>query len=121
VTHRGYARFSLGVLLVLGGMAAWVAAGHGFPGGSIYRRMTGAEGPTGGLTTAMRAMLRGDVADGAARHPAAPWMFAYLIAQLGWRAIVIVRRPSPDRLWVADLVASLVLFAAAIYVPWLVR
>lgn len=121
MTRRGYARFSLVVLLVLGGMAAWVAAGQGFPGGSAYRRMTGAEGPTGGLTTAMRAMLRGGFADGAGRHPAAPWMFAYLLAQLGWRAIVIARRPCPDRLWVADLVASLLLFAAAIYIPWLAR
>ena len=114
---HGYARFSLGVLIVLAVMAAWVAAGHGVPGGSILRRTTGREGRTGGLTTAMRHMLRGDLAGGAARHPSAPWMFAYLIAQLGWRAFVVGRRPDPARLWVADLVASLVLFAAAIYLP----
>ena len=121
VTRASYARFSLGVLLVLVVMAGWVAAGHGFPGGSILRRTTGAEGPTGGLTTAMRAMLRGDFAIGAARHDAAPVVLAYLVAQLGWRGVVVWRRPDPRRLWVIDLVASLLLFAAAIYVPWLLR
>lgn len=121
MTRRGYAGFSLAVLLVLVAMSAWVAAGYGFPGGSIHRRMTGEEGPTGGLTTAMRAMLRGDFAAGAARHPAAPWMLAYLGAQLVWRAVLVVRRPHPDRLWVVDLVASVALFAAAIYLPWLMR
>jgi hypothetical protein len=67
----------------------------------------------------MRSMLRGDFHAGHALHPAAPWMFAYLIAQLAWRAIVVARRPDPTRLWIIDLVASLALFAAAIYVPWL--
>jgi hypothetical protein len=118
VTRAGYARFSLGVLLVLAVMAGWVALGHGFPGGSALRRATGEEGPTGGLTTAMRMMLRGHWAAGRARHAAAPWMFAYLLAQLAWRGLVVWRRPAPARLWVVDLVASLALFAAAIYGPW---
>ena len=119
--RRGYARFSLVVLVVLAAMAAWVAAGHGFPGGSILRRTTGIEGPTGGLTTAMRRLLRGDLVGGAARHRAALWMFVYLVTQLGWRAFVVWRRPDPTRLWVIDLVVSLLLFAAAIYVPWWTR
>lgn len=119
--RRGYARFSLGVLVVLAAMALWVAAGHGFPGGSILRRTTGAEGPTGGLTTAMRRVLRGDVAGGAALHNAAPWVFAYLLAQLGWRGLVVWRRPDPTRLWVVDLIVSLGLFAAVIYLPWWLR
>lgn len=120
-SRRGYARFSLGVLIVLVVMAAWVAAGHGFPGGSILRRATGQEGPTGGLTTAMRRLLRGDLAGGAARHPAAPWVFAYLIAQLSWRAVVVWRRPEPARLWLLDLSLSLGSFAATIYLPWWTR
>jgi len=119
--RASYRRASLIVLVVLGGMAAWVAAGHGFPGGSVLRRTAGQEGPTGGLTTAMRAMLRGDLAAGMARHNAAAPVFAYLVAQLGWRALVAVRPPDPARVWVIDLVASLALFAAAIYVPWLCR
>ncbi|MDB4958234.1 MAG: hypothetical protein JWO36_5803 [Myxococcales bacterium] len=119
--RRGYARFSLGIGIVLLAMTLWVAAGYGFPGGSVLRRTTGVEGPTGGLTTAMRAMLRGDFRGGYVRHHAAPWMFAYLIAQLAWRTIVVVRRPDPKRLWIVDLVASLTLFAAAIYVPWFTR
>lgn len=118
MTRRGYATFSLGVLLVLAIMAAWVATGHGFPGGSIYRRMTGAEGPTGGLTRAMRSMLHGNFAGGVERHPSAPWIFAYLIGQLSWRGFVLVRRPEPHPVWIIDLVASMVLFAAAIYVPY---
>jgi len=118
VERAGYARFSLIVGLVLLAMSAWVALGHGFPGGSAFRRVTGEEGPTGGLTTAMRMMLRGDLAAGARRHPAAPWMLAYLVGQLAWRGFVVWRRPRPDRLWIADLVVSLLLFAAAIYVPW---
>ncbi len=119
MTRRGYARFSLVVGLVLAGMALWVALGHGFPGGSALRRFTGEEGPTGGLTTAMRMMLRGDFAAGIRRHPAAGWMFAYLVAQLAWRAFVVWRRPDPTRLWVIDLALGLALFAAAIYLPWL--
>lgn len=103
-------------------MMAWVALGHGFPGGSILRRTTGREGPTGGLTTAMRAMLHGDFAAGRARHAAAPWMFAYTLGQLGWRGIVVLGRPRlPEYTWVIDLIASLVLFAAAIYIPWWTR
>ena len=103
-------------------MSVWVAAGYGFPGGSVLRRTIGEEGPTGGLTTAMREMLRGNLAAGAARHAAAPWMFAYLIAQLVWRAIVVWRyRALPAWTWIADLIASLALFAAAIYVPWFAR
>jgi hypothetical protein len=121
VSRRGYAWFCLCVLVVLGVMVAWVATGHGFPGGSIHRRMTGAEGPTGGLTRAMRSMLHADFEGGAARHAAAPWVFLYLIAQLGWRGFVVVRRPAPARLWIIDLVASMMLFAAAIYVPWWLR
>ncbi len=119
--RRGYARFSLVVLVVLVAMAAWVAAGYGFPGGSILRRTTGLEGPTGGLTTAMRRLLRGDFIGAAARHRAALWMFVYLITQIGWRAFIVWRRPDPTRLWIIDLVASLVLFAAAIYLPWWTR
>jgi hypothetical protein len=116
-----YGRVSLGVIIALLVMVAWVAAGHGFPGGSVLRRMTGQEGPTGGMTTAMRAMLRGDFAGGYARHHTAPWMFAFLVAQLVWRTIVIWRRLDPARLWIADLIVSLTLFAAAIYVPWFTR
>ena len=119
--RRGYARFSLVVLVVLVAMAAWVAAGYGFPGGSVLRRATGFEGPTGGLTTAMRRLLRGDLVGGVARHRAAPWMFAYLIAQVGWRAFIVWHRPAPARLWIGDLVVSLTLFAAAIYLPWWTR
>lgn len=119
---RGYAKVSLGIGVVLVGMAVWVAAGYGFPGGSVYRRVTGEEGPTGGLTTAMREMLRGDFAAGCARHRAAPWMLAYLLAQLAWRTFVVWRRPRlPERVWVIDLVASMGLFAAAIYIPWWTR
>jgi hypothetical protein len=116
----GYATASAIILATLVIMAAWVAAGHGFPGGSILRRTTGQEGPTGGLTTAMRLCLRGDFARGAAHHRAAPWMFAFLCAQLAWRTVVIVWR-LPSRLWVGDLIASVALFAAAIYVPWWTR
>lgn len=119
--RRGYRRASAIVLVALLVMALWVATGHGFPGGSVLRRTTGQEGPTGGLTTAMRAMLQGRFADGMARHGAALPMFAYLIAQVGWRAAVVARPPDPARLWVVDLVASLTLFAAAIYGPWLAR
>lgn len=116
--RRGYACFSAGVLVVLVAMSAWVATGHGFPGGSILRRTTGREGATGGLTTAMRSLLRGELAGGAARHRAAPWVLAFLVVQLGWRSAVAWRRPDPARLWIADLTLSLVLFAAAIWLPW---
>jgi uncharacterized membrane protein len=116
----GYAKASLAILAILLGMALWVALGHGFPGGSAYRRATGHEGPTGGLTTAMRMVLHGQFAAGFGRHRAAAPVSAYLAAQLIWRAIIVVVRPRlPARTWIVDLVASLVLFAAAIWVPWL--
>ncbi|MCX5741850.1 MAG: hypothetical protein NT062_05035 [Proteobacteria bacterium] len=106
-------------------MAIWVAAGYGFPGGSVWRRGTGQEGPTGGLTTAMRAMLRGQFAVGSARHAAAPFVFAFLVAQLAWRSLIVGVRAVSARLpasaWVVDLIASMVLFGAAIWVPWLTR
>ena len=103
-------------------MAIWVALGHGFPGGSAYRRATGQEGPTGGLTTAMRMVLRGELAAGFARHRAAAPMGAFLAAQLLWRAIVVGLRPRlPATTWIIDLIASMVLFAAAIYLPWITR
>ncbi|MEZ4403053.1 MAG: DUF2752 domain-containing protein [Kofleriaceae bacterium] len=108
------------VLAALAIMTAWVALGHGFPGGSVWRRATGREGPTGGLTTAMRSMVRGDLAAGVARHPAAAPMFAFLVAQVTWRAVMTTWPLDPRRVWVGDLVASLALFAAAIYLPtWL--
>jgi hypothetical protein len=107
---------------VLLAMMAWVALGHGFPGGSVMRRMTGQEGPTGGLTTAMRAMLRGDFAAGRARHGAAPWVFAYTMVQLVWRGVIVLARPRlAAQTWVVDLIASMTLFAACIYVPWWTR
>ncbi len=103
-------------------MAIWVALGHGFPGGSVLRRTTGHEGPTGGLTTAMRMVLRGDFGAGFARHRAAAPMSAFLGAQLIWRAIVIRwARRMPAHTWVVDLIASMLLFAAAIYLPWITR
>lgn len=118
--RAGYRLASVVVLVILLALVAWVATGHGLPGGSSWRRATGQEGPTGGLTTAMRIILRGDVAAGVARHPAALPIFLFLVAQLGWRAAMAVRPIDPARVWVADLVASLGLFAAAIYLPhWL--
>lgn len=119
--RRGYFIASAAVLVTLVIMALWVRAGHGFPGGSVLRRTTGEEGPTGRLTRAMKAMLRGRFAEGRAQNPAAPWMFAYLIGQLGWRAALLWWRPLPGRIWIADLIASLALFAAAIYIPWWTR
>jgi hypothetical protein len=101
-------------------MAAWVAAGHGFPGGSILRRTTGQEGPTGGLTGTMRMCLHGNFMLAERRHPGTLWMFAFLVAQLAWRAVVCAAR-LPAKLWVGDLVISFVLFAAIIYIPWWLR
>lgn len=116
---RGYRLACLIVGVALLAIAGYVAAGYGVPGGSIYRRMTGREGPTGGLTTAMRAMLHGHFAAGARRHPSAPYMFAYLCAQVGYRAVVVIGRPRlADWAWLADLIGSLLVFAAAIYVPY---
>lgn len=118
--RAGYRPASVIVLCTLLAIVAWVAAGHGLPGGSSWRRATGQEGPTGGLTTAMRAILRGDLGAGLARHPAALPISLFLVAQLLWRAAMAVRPVDPARVWVADLVASLGLFAAAIYLPsWL--
>lgn len=119
--RAGYRLASAIVLVTLLALVAWVAAGHGLPGGSSWRRATGQEGPTGGLTTAMRALLRGDLAAGVARHPAALPIFLFLVAQLLWRAALTVRPVDPARVWVADLVASLGLFAAAIYLPYWLR
>ena len=119
--RRGYVIASAVVGGTLIGMALWVRAGHGFPGGSVLRRTTGEEGPTGHLTRAMKAMLRGNLAEGRAQNAAAPWMFAYLLAQIAWRGVLVAWRPLPDRIWLADLIASLLLFAAAIYIPWWTR
>jgi len=119
--RRGYATANLVVGLALSTMTMWVASGRGFPGGSLHRRLTGEEGPTGGLTTAVRMMLHGDFELGYAQHRAAPWILLFLIAQLVWRGIAVFRRPDPSKIWVADLVVSVLLFAAAIYIPWLTR
>lgn len=119
--HLGYARVNGAVWLSLSFMTAWVALGHGFPGGSLHRRLTGEEGMTGGLTTAVRHLLRGDFELGMSQHPAALWVLLYLVSQLLWRALALWLRPDPQKIWVLDLVASLVLFAAAIYVPWWTR
>ncbi len=110
---------TIGLSLTL--MSLWVALGHGFPGGSLHRRLTGEEGPTGGLTTAVRHLLHGDFELGMAQHSAAVWVVLYLLAQLTWRAAALWLRPAPKNVWVIDLVVSLVLFAAAIYVPWWTR
>jgi hypothetical protein len=85
--------------------------------------MTGQEGPTGGLTTAMRFMLHGDFAEGASRHRATVWVFAFLCAQLAWRSFVVLVRPKlpMPRTWIADLIISFALFGAAIYIPWWTR
>lgn len=114
----GYVLASAVVLSVLVVLSVWVGLGHGFPGGSVLRRGTGLEGPTGGLTTAMRMMLRGDFAQGAARHPAAAAMLAYLGSQIGWRTCVVLWRPAAPRVWSIDLTLSLVLLGGVIYVPW---
>jgi hypothetical protein len=102
-------------------MTLWVALGYGFPGGSLHRRLTGEEGPTGGLTTAVRHLLHGEVELGLSQHPAAMWILLYLLAQLLWRGLAFRFRPDPKGIWVVDLVVSLVLFAGAIYVPWWTR
>jgi hypothetical protein len=123
---RGY---RLACLIILGALVAlciYVAAGYGLPGGSIYRRMTGREGPTGGLTTAMRFMLRGELSRGARAHAAAPFVFAWLVLQVVFRALVLLvyRKPearSPRPYWLIDVIGSILLFAAAIYIPWLAR
>lgn len=119
---RGYRLACLIILVVLAALAIYVASGGGLPGGSFLRRKTGIEGPTGGLTTAMRAMLRGHFAQGAHRHAAAPFVFAFLALQLAYRAFVAVAAPRlPKSTWVVDLIASFALFGAAIYVPWFAR
>ena len=118
--RSGYSKFSFGVLIALSAMIIWVAAGYGFPGGSVFRRIVGQEGPTGGLTTAMREVLRGRFSAGFARQRAAPWVSACLIGQIGWRVVVVCKwSPNwPKRIWIVDLVVSLLSFAAAIWLPW---
>lgn len=115
---RGYWLASAIILATLVAIAAWVATGHGLPGGSLWRRATGQEGPTGGLTTAMRAMLHGRFAEGMARHPAALPMSLYLLGQITWRGGLLTWRPAARAWWPYDLAGSLALFAAAIYLPY---
>lgn len=118
---RGYARFNLAIWISLSFMTLWVALGYGFPGGSLHRRLTGEEGPTGGLTTAVRHILHGDFDLGMSKHPAALWIVIYLAGQLLWRGMALRIRPAPQKIWVVDLVVSILLFGAAIYIPWWTR
>jgi hypothetical protein len=54
-------------------------------------------------------------------HPSALWVLLFLAAQLLWRAAAFWLRPDPRKIWVADLIVSLLGFAAVIYVPWWLR
>jgi hypothetical protein len=116
-SRTGYAQANAIVAMLIVVACSWVALGYGFPGGSLYRRLTGAEGLTGGLTTAMRKLLRGDISDGIHRHRCALWLSLFLLAQLSWRGFAAFRNIKAGRIWVADLTISLVIFAAVIYLP----
>lgn len=116
--NQGYLFAHAAVIIVLALACAWVMAGQGFPGGSLLRRGTGQEGLTGGLTTAMRSVLRGDWLVGFARHRCAAPVTLVLLAQFCWRGLALLR-PPPSRWWPIDLAVSLVAFALAIYLPWL--
>jgi hypothetical protein len=117
VGRTGYALTNLIVAATLVAVCGYVAAGWGVPGGSIYRRMTGTEAITGGLTSAMRSLLQGRISEGLSKHRSAGWLGLYLIVQVVWRITAVVGNLKAYPIWIYDLAISLILFAATIYLP----
>ncbi|GJM39181.1 MAG: hypothetical protein DHS20C19_25480 [Acidimicrobiales bacterium] len=120
-TRLPLAAYATPRLAVVGALAATAVATAGAEDGVVlcpFRRCTGAYCPGCGATRATNRLVRGDLGDAWAHHPAVVLMAAQL-AVVG--AILLARRRDPRTLPRWFVVGWVSVNAAAMFVVWAIR
>ena len=91
--------------------------GHRVPDLCLNKRITGRPCPGCGLTRGLVTFFDGRVHAARATHPAAPWVGAWIVVQMAWRAALalLTRRLRPRPL--TDASFSTAALLAACYLP----
>lgn len=91
--------------------------GWRFPETCAYRRRFGRPCLGCGLTRSVLLAARGEWHASLAAHPVGVWLCGYMAGQMATRIVLLAVRPRRLQVPYVDLILSLILFFAAVYVP----
>ena len=133
-TPPGYRIFNLSAcfLLSLPALTLWLVKaspndpdtfllwGHRLPQACIYKRLTGRPCLGCGMTRGLCFFFKGEVDQAQEMHPSATWVGSWLAVQIVLRLFFGIVHSIERRVWLPDVIFSLVSLTLVIYLPIIV-